>query len=551
MTTLTATPQAGTALLPPRVLLQVAAAPVQPTNAYASNFATVDGWSGASAAIVFGNTLRLSGSAGQPAGTTSTGSRTLTGLAIGAVYKYRANLTTQTQTQARLRLSGGAQGAYVITPGAGAWLELTFTATATSHVITIDLQNTSAGTTPIVDVTSVTVQPSGTWQGTTIRRTDVNGTSVIVREDAGGLDTVAGSLTLTDFEAALTGPITYVVTDGAGATTTTVTTLAVEARRNRVYNPSFETNTTFWAATRGTITRTAHPLATSGAYVCSYASTDASTAGGNQVNTALIPVEAGVKFTASAYVRAQVVDSPHTIALNWYTAGGAFISGVTYTTPGNIGGAVLSRIAVTGTAPATATQARIVTFPTLAMPVGAGFLIDAVLLEVGDLGAYFDGSTAEADPLRTHAWSSLAHNSQSVESGPSLEPYAWLTIPASSVPSAGTIPARPLELVTDYAEESASNGSLHTIIGRTDPIANPGPLALRAGTIEAFCSNYTTAKRVRDLLAAGDVAQLRQPTNPGMDMYVTAQRVSISPAGTSTDPQRWLATITYAEVLAT
>src|ERR1044072_173375 len=129
MTALAATPLLGSALLPPRVLLQVTAAPSPPANAYASNFATVDGWSGASAAIVLGN-LRLSGPVSHPAGTTSTGSRPLPGLTVGAQYRYRAHLVTQSQTQARLRLAGGVAGAYTITPPARAGVGALFSCPA-------------------------------------------------------------------------------------------------------------------------------------------------------------------------------------------------------------------------------------------------------------------------------------------------------------------------------------------------------------------------------------------------------------------------------------
>ena len=547
MTTLTATPQAGTALLPPRVLLQVTGAPVQPTNAYASNFATVDGWSGASAAIVLGN-LRLSGSAGQPAGTTSTGSKTLTGLTVGAQYKYRANLVTQTMTQARLRLTGGVSGAYVITLAAGAWLELVFTATATSHVIAIDLQNTSAGATPIVDVSAVTVQPSGTWQGTTIRRTDANGISVVVREDAGGLDTVAGSLTLYDLEAALTGPIRYVVTDGAGATASALTSFTTQ-RINRVSNPDFELGLTGWQSTNANAvltTTTAAPIAgaRSGLLTCVTAGTIAAQYAPTLTDRPA--VTPGETIQISALVRSSAALTM-SVDLSWYDAAGGAVGGYSAGAPTAVPAATPTTLSRTAVVPALAVYARVL-IVVAAAAVGNTVTIDETY--VGSLGDYFDGDTPNTATTQ-NAWTSTPHASPSAQTVVGTGPQtAWLTIPASAVPSAGTITARPLELVIDYAEDSTSNGSLHTIIGRADPIANPGPLALRAGTIQAFCSNYTNAKRIRDLLAAGDVAQMRQPANPGMDMYLTAQRVAISPAGTDTAPQRWVATITYAEVLA-
>lgn len=67
----------------------------------------------------------------------------------------------------------------------------------------------------------------------TVTRTDANGTDVAVRGFA-GWQPVNGALTKTDYELAMTGQVTYKVTDSAGQVTTATTTLAMAGAPARI-----------------------------------------------------------------------------------------------------------------------------------------------------------------------------------------------------------------------------------------------------------------------------------------------------------------------------
>lgn len=367
-TALAATFQAGTTTDPPRCLLQVTGAPA-PTYPYTGAFSTTDdSWTATGTGQVFNVTEGSSTATGfllRSGAGAVTFSRTVTGLTIGNVYTFALIATrTSTATSAptiSVGVSGiGATSALAGATGVALPLSYQFTATATSHVVQVYSSSAVVPVIPLYQLSGMFVRRDTSWLGTTITRTDSNGTSVVVREAPGGQDTAgtAGSatMTVTDYEGALIpGSVSYTVTDGAGAT-------AVAA----------------------------------------------------------------------------------------------------------------------ATVPAT--------------------------------------------------------------------PGAWLTLPATSNPATPT-PPRFVQVttVTAYTAAAATNGSLHRIIGRADPIVNPGPLLLRTGTLDVYCATFADAQAVRALLANGDVAQLRQPTFPGVDMYLAATNVALNPSAAQ---PVWVATVTYQEVLA-
>jgi hypothetical protein len=366
VTALTATPQDTE---PPSILLEVTGAPNPPATAYTSNLsAGVDSWTatGTGAALSvytspFGGrkSLHLTSSTGPV-----TASRVVTGLTVGAQYKVSMLFFTS-RGQTRLGVSGIGTTSWVAggkvgfqAPFTEAALSYTFTATATSHTITVEGQKTTSTIDLYFD--TIKVAPSGTWLGTTIYRTDANGTSVPVREDTGGQDVAGGTMTLTDYEAALVADVTYEVVDGLGAT-------------------------------------------------------------------------------------------------------------------------------------ATATASQI---------------------------------------------------------GTETERGAWLTLPATAVPSTGTAPDKVELIVTGYDGAAESTGVMHQVIGRSDKIGNPGALSTRSGTLTLFAEDYPTARNVRILLASGVTAMFRQPTHVGMDLYLVATRVSETTQAEDTARVLWAVTVEYEEVAA-
>lgn len=148
-------------------------------------------------------------------------------------------------------------------------------------------------------------------------------------------------------------------------------------------------------------------------------------------------------------------------------------------------------------------------------------------------------------------------------------PGVWLTLPATAwgvpgkfdlikdklhggpgTPSSPLIPRfAPATMVLTTSETSDTNGSIHKIVGRADPLVNAGPLAYRNGTMDVFCQDYDEADAIRSLLANGDVALLRQGDFPGMDLYFVTTSLTVR-SQQPTPSQRWVASITFQEVVA-
>lgn len=365
VTALAATLTPAVGLTPPSVLLAVTGAPSAPLPVYTSNFATVDGWAGAGT-----NPATVSVAAGaltvkktiSTKGTAYTASRTITGLTNLTRYRLRVKVRAGGTGQIRISIDPAVGGVWTEFPADG-FLDYYFVSSGTSQVVWVAVQTLSLTADPSFVITQATVTPAPTtWGGTVITRTDANGTALVVREDLEGNDTVAGAMTIRDYEAALVGAVQYTVTDG-------------------------------------------------------------------------------------------------------------------------------------------------------------------------------NGGVANAPLITATAQTNAGHGS-------------WLTLPATARPGVPAAPtARPL-FVLDFDESSESRGTLHEIVGRWDPIDNPGPLGSRAGALECFCQTYAEAKAIRTALAAGDVGLIRQPDFPGLDLYFTADAVRIVKEDLDSATRRWAATIAYTEVAA-
>lgn len=97
----------------------------------------------------------------------------------------------------------------------------------------------------------------------------------------------------------------------------------------------------------------------------------------------------------------------------------------------------------------------------------------------------------------------------------------------------------PLTLVLAYADDSASQTSVHRVVGRDDPVLTIGVLQLPTGVLELFALTYADAVAIRAAYRRGVVVMLRQPDHPGQDMYHVAERVRIEADPTPTVPRRW------------
>lgn len=558
MTALTATPQNTT--VPPSMLLQVTGAPNPPATAYSSNFtAGVDGWTNAGSVTLTGNQtvtgtsvkgLRIQGPTTLADGTAQ---RALTGVVVGPKYRYKATFSIargEVKLVAKDTASGTVLGqtafvTYANPTNKTVTLSVDFTPTASTVTIQVVVHQTSAfgGSTADVYAYNVTVTPLGTWQGTTIYRTDANGVSVPVREDPAGQDTAGGTMTVTDYEAALVGPVTYKVVDGNGGTATVVTSHA-EARRNLSISPRasaggwLSNDVAKWTNALNEPVLAAHPLgittackvtttATAGATLASTYNLDnlansATVRGAGVWVYAPVPAAVTMYMTAAPAATTKVTNIPANVWTYCTTAGAA--SGYDVVAVTRAAGAAVA---------------------------GEVTYLTGSIVETGKVPTtYFDGDTAD-DGATMHAWTGTPGASVSIETAEDPDLGAWLTLPVTADPKTPNPPrCVQVPLATDYQAANETTGTMHQVIGRSDKIGNPGPLSTRSGSLTVWQPDYAGGKALRDLLAGGAVAMFRQPSHPGMDAYLLPTTVREAPQSEDTTPRRWGTVVEFEEVTA-
>lgn len=165
-------------------------------------------------------------------------------------------------------------------------------------------------------------------------------------------------------------------------------------RLNRAPNPSFEVNTTGWAAVRSSIARVAASVAGDGAYALQVTNDSSTSSGEHYAHiTPRLPVVPGEDIIASAYFKSiSGAAGGADICLSFRDSGGTEITAV-------VGDPVTMlttdwvRPFVTAKAPAGAVDVSIM-FRTPQASADAVWLLDAVLVEGGTfLGRYFDGGS--------------------------------------------------------------------------------------------------------------------------------------------------------------
>lgn len=381
----------------------------------------------------------------------------------------------------------------------------------------------------------------------------------------------------------------------------------VEQRRNLVPNPSFEVNTTGWAANTGTptlarITTSFYKGVASLRFTATAAGFMLAT---TPTGTSGMPVVAGQKYTVSAYVQAATTGRMSTVGIYWYTAAGAAISNSFSGSTDSVGS--WTRRSYTLTAPATAAFAAVgVSFDNNI--IGEQHYVDAVMLEKsGSLGSYFDGASTPASGYEAYAWTGTANQSASTYStrlaadGPvtvtrtdangtnpvrlrdgqkpisgsmtvvdneaaltgtlryDVLDSAGVTTTASTVLN-GTTPvlhavALPqyrsdLALVTGYNARRDSAATVHEVVGRADPVVvQSGVSRLRQGRLELWCATFEDALALQAVCSTGRFLMLRQPTFAGMDMYLHCNSSEVNPENTEAAiGWRWSVSCDYVEV---
>lgn len=214
-TTLTATPQPATA----SVLLEIedTTAPVTVLDENAADLYART-WSYAPGIkSLAGGLLWFTNTSDEPS---PTGQTALTGLTVG--HTYRATVHAQRGTQATSFTCGGVSG--VVPEGSGVWAHtVTFTAASTTAMLILAAGSATWGLDPL-KIQRLVLEDVPTDYSFALLRSDANGIRPVRLYEGQGL--TAGSLIVTDYEAALTGPITYTVTTTETATATTALNLA-------------------------------------------------------------------------------------------------------------------------------------------------------------------------------------------------------------------------------------------------------------------------------------------------------------------------------------
>jgi hypothetical protein len=168
-------------------------------------------------------------------------------------------------------------------------------------------------------------------------------------------------------------------------------------RTNLIANPSFETNTTSWAAIATSGAATVWRI-TSDAYVGSACLRVTKGTGRTETyeETATSTVSAGLSYTISGYMKVPTGNETMTAGARalFFTNANVIVGGF------NVGATISltdtsgwQRVSVTATAPATAGYVRVYFGQTSGGTAGQTFLVDGVLVEqTSSLRPYFDGS---------------------------------------------------------------------------------------------------------------------------------------------------------------
>ncbi len=181
-------------------------------------------------------------------------------------------------------------------------------------------------------------------------------------------------------------------------------------RTNLITNPSFETNTTGWAAYSGaTANRTTPAGVPSGSYGLGITTPGAAVREGTV--TSLITVSASTTYTAAVWVYANTGVRGE-IRLLSYTAASAFVTATTVAFTGNN---AWQRVSVTQAFGATSVRAEIYVVASNAAPAQATTMyVDAAqLVAESSASTYFDGNTQGSTPASTYAWTGTPHASSS------------------------------------------------------------------------------------------------------------------------------------------
>ncbi|QCO98971.1 hypothetical protein FCN77_16275 [Arthrobacter sp. 24S4-2] len=104
------------------------------------------------------------------------------------------------------------------------------------------------------------------------------------------------------------------------------------------------------------------------------------------------------------------------------------------------------------------------------------------------------------------------------------------------------------ESITAYGSDRQSHSTVHTVIGRADPLVSFGPLGTRTGSMQIFCGSLQTARDLETVFTRGEVVMLKQNVT-GMDMYFHGSATGVSPfSAQGEEATRWALAVDYVEI---
>jgi hypothetical protein len=155
-------------------------------------------------------------------------------------------------------------------------------------------------------------------------------------------------------------------------------------KTNFVYNPTFSLGTLGWSTSNATLSQVASSIASPSYYGDSYGSlSKTGTSNPSIFTTTKLATTVGSTYTFSAYVKIPTGQESGTyqLSIGWYTAVPALVSTSTSASTSLTSASGWTRITVTGTAPATSTQAQLNIINTSGSTIGQIFLVDALQFE--------------------------------------------------------------------------------------------------------------------------------------------------------------------------
>jgi hypothetical protein len=216
-TTLTLTPLPADAAVRVQVTTTGSSSPVTVVSESAAAIKAGSAWAGSwTTKTLYGDLVAF-----YSVSANGTATRDSTGLTVGK--RYRADLRvelTDVATSIRLGPVGAGLATFGVVPaGSGrATISVEWVATSTSARFQLD---TKSNNLPMVESYKLTQLPDGFVFS--LARSDRNGTAPVRLEE--GQELVGGSLIVTDYEAALSGPVNYIVTTTETVTSSTALNL--------------------------------------------------------------------------------------------------------------------------------------------------------------------------------------------------------------------------------------------------------------------------------------------------------------------------------------